>query len=303
MSKLLSPVGNTQQFDNSGKMLTNGTISVYQNGTLNLATIYANAAGGALSNPISLNAAGRIANGQLYLDNGVTYDIEIKTSTGVTVETYTSIIGLPDALSAGIAGNVVTSYFTVTSVPTTVFTLSYTPLDASLLQIFVDGLALSQDDFTLAGTQITLLASPQLNAQVMVKYSRQTTYDASLQYTKNNIVDTITTTTAVDYTLSQNPAAQSNLFVILDGIVLTPNDDYTWSVYAPTTIHLNFTPTSGQNLIVHYRDATPVLLLAGTTALRPTGLATVGTQYYDVSIKKPLWFDGTYWRDANGLTV
>jgi hypothetical protein len=52
-------VCNAQLFDNSGNMLSGGTITVYKSGTLTLANVYANVDGGALANPIALNASGR----------------------------------------------------------------------------------------------------------------------------------------------------------------------------------------------------------------------------------------------------
>lgn len=37
----------------------------------------------------------------------------------------------------------------------------------------------------------------------------------------------------------------------------------------------------------------------GTTSERPNN-AGVGDRYYDTSLNRPLWFDGTIWRDAMG---
>jgi parallel beta-helix repeat protein len=91
--KIISPVANNQQFNNSGQMLSGGTITVYQAGTLTLATIYANSAGGALANPITLNSSGRIPNGEIYLDVGLYYDIVIKSGSTV-LETYNNVTGV-----------------------------------------------------------------------------------------------------------------------------------------------------------------------------------------------------------------
>jgi hypothetical protein len=88
--KFISPVANDQQFDNFGHMLSGGTITVYLAGTLELATIYANVEGAALSNPIVLNSSGRIPNGALYIDSEISYDIVIQSGSTV-LETYHNV--------------------------------------------------------------------------------------------------------------------------------------------------------------------------------------------------------------------
>jgi hypothetical protein len=43
----------------------------------------------------------------------------------------------------------------------------------------------------------------------------------------------------------------------------------------------------------------------GTTAQRPAGLPADGRsfQFYDTTLGKPVWFNGTVWKDATGATV
>jgi len=41
---------------------------------------------------------------------------------------------------------------------------------------------------------------------------------------------------------------------------------------------------------------------ADTTLQRP-GAPTVGAQFYDTTLSKPIWFDGSVWRDASGTAV
>lgn len=40
-----------------------------------------------------------------------------------------------------------------------------------------------------------------------------------------------------------------------------------------------------------------------STTDRPTTGMVVGTQIYDTTLKKPIWWDGSAWRDATGATV
>lgn len=47
--------------------------------------------------------------------------------------------------------------------------------------------------------------------------------------------------------------------------------------------------------------------LKSTTALRPAGLtntaADIGTQWYDATLLKPIWWNGTVWKDGATATV
>lgn len=40
----------------------------------------------------------------------------------------------------------------------------------------------------------------------------------------------------------------------------------------------------------------------GITSSRPTD-AVIGDQFYDTSLQKPIWFNGTLWKDASGTAV
>lgn len=41
----------------------------------------------------------------------------------------------------------------------------------------------------------------------------------------------------------------------------------------------------------------------GTTAQRPTGGLQISDLYYDTTLAKPVWWNGTVWKDATGTTV
>ena len=43
-------------------------------------------------------------------------------------------------------------------------------------------------------------------------------------------------------------------------------------------------------------------LTSGTTATRPTD-KSIGFPYFDTTLGKPIWFDGTVWKDSTGATV
>lgn len=42
---------------------------------------------------------------------------------------------------------------------------------------------------------------------------------------------------------------------------------------------------------------------SGTTANRPTANLWIGRPYFDTTLGKPVWYDGTNWVDATGATV
>jgi len=42
---------------------------------------------------------------------------------------------------------------------------------------------------------------------------------------------------------------------------------------------------------------------SGTTSDRPSQALQTGFSYYDTTLLKPIWWDGTAWRDATGTKV
>jgi predicted RecA/RadA family phage recombinase len=141
MAVNLSPVGGVaaQFFDNSGQVLTGGLLYSYLAGTTTPAVTYTTSAGiTAHSNPIVLDAAGRVPNsGEIWLTDSISYKFVLQTSAAVQIATWDNV--------SGINSNFVT-YGTQTQTITatqsqTVFTLttvSYTPA-ANTLSVFVNG--------------------------------------------------------------------------------------------------------------------------------------------------------------------
>lgn len=83
-----------QFFDNSGIPLAGGLIYSYAAGTTTPAATYTNASGVTpQTNPIVLNAAGRVPSGEIWLTIGLNYKFELKTSANVTLATYDNVAG------------------------------------------------------------------------------------------------------------------------------------------------------------------------------------------------------------------
>ena len=94
----LSPVGGAaaQFFTNSGNVLTGGKLNTYLAGTTTPATTYTTSAGNvARTNPIVLDAAGRVpSGGEIWLTQNVVYKFTLTDSSDVLIATYDNISGI-----------------------------------------------------------------------------------------------------------------------------------------------------------------------------------------------------------------
>ena len=140
MAVNLSPVGGVaaQFFDNSGNVLTGGKIYTYAAGTTTDQATYTSSTGVTFhSNPIILDASGRVPGGEIWLADNIAYKFVIEDSNNVLIGTYDNIVGINSNFL---------NFYTQEEIQTatagqTVFTLStvsYTP-GTNSLSVFVDG--------------------------------------------------------------------------------------------------------------------------------------------------------------------
>ena len=97
MAVLLSPVGGVaaQFFDNNGIILTGGKIFTYAAGTTTPQATYTSSSGATThSNPIILDASGRVSGGEIWLTDTLQYKFLIKDSSDVLIGTYDNISGI-----------------------------------------------------------------------------------------------------------------------------------------------------------------------------------------------------------------
>lgn len=97
MTVNLSPIGGgaAQFLDNNGSVLSGGKIFTYAAGTTTPQATYTSSSGvTAHTNPIILDAAGRVPSGEIWLTNGFEYKFIIKTSTDVQIGSYDNIAGI-----------------------------------------------------------------------------------------------------------------------------------------------------------------------------------------------------------------
>lgn len=90
-----------QWFDDNGNVLSGGKIYTYQAGTTTPAATYADNLGSAVnSNPIVLDAAGRVPQ-EIWFPVGSKFKFVVKTSTGTLIGTYDNIPSINDPYSEG----------------------------------------------------------------------------------------------------------------------------------------------------------------------------------------------------------
>jgi hypothetical protein len=140
MAVNLSPVGGVavQFFTNSGAVLTGGKIFTYAAGTTTPQATFTSASGSVPhSNPIILDASGRVPSGEIWLTDGFVYKFLLKDANDVLIGTYDNIIGInsnfvnftnDQEIQTATAGQTV---FTLT-------TTNYQP-GTNSLSVFVDG--------------------------------------------------------------------------------------------------------------------------------------------------------------------
>ena len=122
MSVNLSAFGGVgwQFFDNNGIPLSGGLIYTYSAGTTTPAATYTTFSGlVAHSNPITLDSAGRVPGGEIWLVMGSNYKFVLKTAAGVTIATYDNIYGSGSRVAYldNFTGNGATTSYSLTSTP------------------------------------------------------------------------------------------------------------------------------------------------------------------------------------------
>jgi len=130
MAVFLSPVGGVaaQFFDNSGNVLTGGKIYTYSAGTTtNQATYTSNTGVTFHTNPIILDASGRVPGGEIWLDGNNQYKFVIEDQNNVLIGTYDNITGINANLNYVVGEETQTAtqsqtLFTLTSITYTVGT-------------------------------------------------------------------------------------------------------------------------------------------------------------------------------------
>jgi hypothetical protein len=141
MAVNLSPYGGVgaQFLDNAGNVLTGGKIYTYAAGTTTNQATYTTSAGIIFhSNPIILDASGRVpSGGEIWLTDGLQYKFVLKDSNDVLIATYDNVIGI----NSNFVNYTAQQEIQTATAGQTVFnltTITYTP-GTNTLSVFVDG--------------------------------------------------------------------------------------------------------------------------------------------------------------------
>lgn len=169
MSVSLSPIGGAgwQFFDNNGGPLSGGKLYTYEAGTTTPQASYTTSAGNvAHTNPIILDAAGRIPGGsEVWLTDGQPYKFALKTSTDVQLWVADNISGINDFSSLQ-----PTIYNGSGNGVTVAFTLASSPSNENTTQVYINGVYQQKNTYSVAGSVLTFSEAPPLNASIEVSY-------------------------------------------------------------------------------------------------------------------------------------
>jgi len=161
----ISPVGGVaaQFFDNSGNVLTGGKLYTYQAGTTTPQASYTTSAGNvARTNPIVLNAAGRVPDsGEIWITSQA-YKFVLETSTNVLIATYDNVV------AAGSGAYTVQNF---TGDGTTVaFTLTNAPASENSTNVYINGVDQQKNTYSLAGAVLTFSQATPFTSSIEVNY-------------------------------------------------------------------------------------------------------------------------------------
>lgn len=153
-----------QLFDNNGTPLSGGKLYTYEAGTTTPLTAYTSSSGATPhTNPIILDAAGRVPGGEIWLDYTKLYKFLLRTSTDVLIATYDNIGGSfnSDVLLATFAGNG----------SQTIFTLASTPITKNNTQVFINGIYQQKNTYSLVLNTIVFSQAPPTTSSIEVNYT------------------------------------------------------------------------------------------------------------------------------------
>lgn len=165
MAVFLSPVGGVaaQFFTNTGAVLTGGKLFTYAAGTTTPLTSYTTNLGNvARTNPIILDAAGRVSEGGEIWITSAAYKFVLKDSNDVLIATYDNIFGI---------GVPINNPDNFTGDGTTVaFTLSTSVANENIISVYINGVYQNKNTFSVSGTTLTFSEAPPFTSKIEVMF-------------------------------------------------------------------------------------------------------------------------------------
>lgn len=152
-----------QLFDNNGNPLTGGKLYTYVAGATTPATTYTSSTGTTPhTNPIILDAAGRVPGGEIWLAYTNLYKFVVKTSTDVLIATYDNIGGSFNTSS-------LLTNFTGDGTQVA-FTFPFSPVNKNSTQIYINGVYQQKNTYTVVGTTLTFSEAPPVTSSIEAVY-------------------------------------------------------------------------------------------------------------------------------------
>jgi len=162
----LSPVGGVaaQFFDNNGIPLSGGKLYTYQAGTTTPQTTYTTIAGNvARTNPVVMDAAGRVPTGGEIWITSAAYKFVLKDTNDVLIATYDNIYGI------GAAAYQIQNFTGTGS--QTVFTLSAASFGENYTFVYINGVYQQKNSYDVSGTSLTFSQAPPLTSLIEVMFN------------------------------------------------------------------------------------------------------------------------------------
>lgn len=165
MSVNLSILGGAaaQFFDDNGVPLSGGLIYTYVAGTTTPSPTYTSSNGITFhSNPIVLDAAGRVPGGEIWLTAGARYKFVIKDSVGVQIGSY-------DNVGSAASGAATVANFTGTGSQVT-FSLLSQPISENSTNVYINGVYQQKNTYYVSGLNIIFSEAPPVTSTIEVAY-------------------------------------------------------------------------------------------------------------------------------------
>ena len=159
MAVFLSPVGGVaaQFFTNTGAVLTGGKLYTYAAGTTTPLTSYTTSAGNvARTNPVVLDAAGRVpGSGQIWI-SPVSYKFVLTDSNDVLIATYDNIFG--------------SGAFAVTNYTGNGSTVGYS-ISGNVVAVYINGVYQNRTTYSVTGSTLTFTQAPPFTSLIEILYN------------------------------------------------------------------------------------------------------------------------------------
>jgi hypothetical protein len=159
MAVFLSPVGGVaaQFFDDNGTPLTGGKLYTYAAGTTTPLASYTTYTGTvARTNPIVLDAAGRVPNGGEIWISSASYKFVLKSSTDVLIATWDNVSGIGASSVTNYTGDGTTTAYSVVG---------------SVIAVYISGVYQNRNTYTVSGSTLTFSEAPPINTRIEILYN------------------------------------------------------------------------------------------------------------------------------------